>query len=199
MSKHFGQAVEDRRSIYAIGKKSPITDQEIQNIVEHSVKYVPSAFNSQSARAVILLGKEHDKLWENTRESLRKVVPEANFAATDEKIQSFQNGYGTILFYEDQAVVEYLQENYALYADNFPIWSLQSSGMLQFTVWAALEAEGLGVNLQHYTPLIEDQVRAELKLPDKWKLLAQMPFGLPLASPEEKNFAPIEDRVRVFS
>lgn len=199
MSKNFGQAVEERRSIYAISKESPISDEEIHNIVKHAVKYVPSSFNSQSARVVVLLGKQHDKLWDFTRETLRKIVPEENFEATDAKIGSFQSGYGTILFFEDQAVVEGLQEQFSLYKDNFPIWSLQSSGMLQFTIWTALEAAGLGANLQHYNPLIDEQVKAEWKISSKWKLLGQMPFGKPVTAPDPKEFAPIQDRVKLYS
>lgn len=198
MSSNFNQAVENRRSIYAIGKESPISDQEIQAIVEHAVKYVPASFNSQSARVVILLKEQHDRLWELTKETLRKIVPAESFAATEEKINSFKNGYGTVLFFEDQAVVEGLQNSFALYKDNFPIWSLQSSGMLQFTIWTALEEAGLGASLQHYNPLIDDQVKAEWGIPESWKLWAQMPFGKVLAPAGEKEFLPLEARVKVF-
>lgn len=199
MSKNFNEVIENRRSIYAIGKESPISQEEIREIVEHSVKYVPSAFNSQSARTVVLFGGQHDRLWDITKEELRKIVPAEAFSSTEEKINSFKSGYGTVLFFEDQAVVEGLQEQFALYKDNFPIWSLQSSGMLQFTVWSSLEAAGLGASLQHYNPLIDESVKAEWKLPDKWKLLSQMPFGKPLAPAQEKTFAPLDSRVKVFS
>lgn len=198
MSKNFKEVIENRRSIYAIGKESPISNQEIQEIVEHAVKYTPSAFNSQSSRVFVLFGGQHDKLWDITKEVLRKIVPEAAFASTEEKINSFKNGYGSILFFEDQAVVEGLQEQFALYKDNFPVWSLESAGMLQFNVWAALEAEGLGASLQHYNPLIDELVKAEWQVPEKWKLLAQMPFGKPLAQVQEKSFGPLEGRVKVY-
>lgn len=199
MSKNFKQAVEDRRSYYAISKESTISDQELQGIIEHAVKYVPSSFNSQSSRVVLLLGNNHDKLWDITKETLRKIVPEESFSSTEQKINSFKSGYGTVLFFEDQAVVEGLQKQFDLYKENFPIWSLQSSGMLQFTVWTALEAEGLGASLQHYNPLIDDQVKAEWKLPAEWKLLGQMPFGKPAAEPDAKEFAPLDSRVKIFS
>jgi predicted oxidoreductase (fatty acid repression mutant protein) len=42
-------------------------------------------------------------------EALRKIVPVEAFAPTEEKINSFKNGYGTILFYEDQDVILGLQ------------------------------------------------------------------------------------------
>ena len=198
MNNNFKLAYENRRSIYAIGKESRVSKEEISSIVNHAVQYVPSAFNSQSSRVVVLLGENHDKLWNITRETLRKMIPEGSFASTNEKMDAFQNGYGTLLFFEDQAVVEGLQEQFALYKDNFPIWSLQSSGMLQFTIWVSLEEAGLGASLQHYNPLIDDLVKAQWNLPDKWKLLAQMPFGNPKETPSEKEFSPLESRVKVF-
>lgn len=198
MKLEFNQAVENRRTYYGINKNSPISSEEIKGIVEHAVKYTPSPFNSQSARVVLLLGDQHDRLWELVRETLRAIVPESSFSNTSEKIDSFKNGYGTVLFFEDQAVVEGLQEQFALYKDNFPIWSLESSGMLQFVVWTSLEEAGLGASLQHYNPLIDDQVREEWDLPGKWRLRAQMPFGKPIADPGAKEFAPIEDRVKIF-
>lgn len=58
----------------------------------------PSAFNSQSARAVVLFHKDHDRLWDIVTEELRKIVPEDRFAATDVKMQAFKKAYGTVLF-----------------------------------------------------------------------------------------------------
>lgn len=197
--KDLKQMVENRRSYYAIDKKSPISDEKIREIVEHSVKYVPSPFNSQSSRVVLLLGENHDKLWDITRETLRKIVPAEGFGPTDEKMNGFQNGYGTILFFEDDEVVEGLQEQFPLYKDVFPVWSIQASAMLQYTIWISLEGEGLGASLQHYNPLIDDEVKEKWNLPSKWKLIAQMPFGTPLAEPGEKEFAPLDSRLKVFS
>jgi len=197
--KDFNQLVENRRSYYEIEKKSPVSDREIQDIIEHAVKYVPSAFNSQSARVVLLLGENHDKLWEITRETLRKIVPADSFDSTSAKIDGFKNGYGTVLFFEDEEVIENLQSQFSLYKDNFPVWSMQSSGMLQYTIWIALEGAGLGASLQHYNPLIDDEVKEKWNLPKKWKLIAQMPFGTPKNQPGPKEFAPLESRVKVFS
>ena len=76
-------------------------------------------------------------------------------------MNAFKSGYGTVLYFEDSEVVEELQEKFALYKENFPIWSQQSSGMLQFAIWTALEIEGFGATLQHYNPLIDEEVRKE--------------------------------------
>lgn len=199
MSNAFFDAVKNRRSIYAISKESPISDERIQEIVNEAVKHTPSSFNSQSARVVVLLGEQHDKLWNHTEDILRKIVNnEENFKSTAEKMESFRAGYGTVLFFEDTSVVAGLQQQFASYADNFPIWSEQSSGMLQFVVWTALELEGLGASLQHYNPIIDEAIVSEWGIPESWKLRAQLPFGKIAAPAGEKQFQPLEERVKVF-
>ena len=102
-------------------------------------------------------------------------------------MDSFKAGYGTVLFFEDEAIVKSLQEKFVAYAENFPIWSHQASGMHQLVVWTGLEAEGLGASLQHYNPLIDDEVKQEWNVPANWKLIAQMPFGNPTAHQVKKN------------
>ncbi|MDQ0193198.1 nitroreductase family protein [Paenibacillus wynnii] len=198
MQSNFFEAVKTRRSVYAISKESPISDAKIQEIVEEAVLHSPTSFNSQTSRAVVLLGEQHDKLWDITTETLRKIVPADQFEGTAQKMGSFKSGYGTVLFFEDQAVVKQLQENYAAYADNFPIWSNQSSGMLQFVVWTAFAEVGLGASLQHYNPLIDDEVKETWGIPAEWKLIAELPFGSIAAAPGPKEFQPIEQRVKVF-
>lgn len=192
------KAIENRRTFYAIGKESPVTNDEIQNIVEHAVTYVPSAFNSQSSRVVVLFDDQHDKLWDITKEILRSITPEDHFAKTEEKINAFRNGYGTVLFYEDQDTIEGLQNQFPLYKDNFPVWSQQSSGMLQFAVWTMLEEKGLGASLQHYNPLIDEEVSKQWNISKRWKLIAQMPFGKPLSQPDDKDFISLKDRIKIF-
>jgi len=198
MSKNFFTAVADRRSYYGISKESVVSDDRLKEIIEHAVKHTPSAFNSQSARVVLLLENQHDKLWDIAKEALRKIVPADKFSETEDKINSFKSGYGTVLFFEDNSVVESLQQQFALYKDNFPIWSQQSSGMHQFVIWTALEIEGLGASLQHYNELIENDVKKEWNIPENWKLIGQMPFGKPTSEPNEKEFKPLEDRIKVF-
>ncbi|MFC8685392.1 nitroreductase family protein [Brevibacillus porteri] len=199
MGKDFIAAVKDRRTYYGISKENVVSDERIKEIVQEAVKYTPSSFNSQSARVVVLLGAEHDKLWNITKETLRKIVPAENFGATEEKMNAFGSGYGTVLFFEDQSVIENLMQQFAAYKDNFPIWSEQSSGMLQYVVWTALEIEGFGASLQHYNPLIDEEVQQTWNLPSEWKLRAQMPFGKPTTQPGEKQFQPLEERVKFFS
>ncbi|MGM0603697.1 MAG: nitroreductase family protein [Bacillota bacterium] len=194
----FYEAIKNRRSIYNIGDKEIVSEKKIEEIVEYAVKHVPSAFNSQTGRIVLLFEEEHNKLWDICENSLREIVPEDKFASTEEKIDGFRSGYGTALFFEEMEIVKSLQERFPTYADNFPVWSDHSSGMLQYVIWTALEKEGLGASLQHYNELIVDQVKEEWDLPESWRMIAQMPFGNIVEGPDEKEFEPIEKRVKVF-
>ncbi|MGN1387661.1 MAG: nitroreductase family protein [Bacillus sp. (in: firmicutes)] len=196
--RDFYTVIKERRSIYGIKNESPISDEKIQEIVEFAVMHAPSAFNSQNTRAVLLLGEQSDQFWDITKETLRKIVPADAFSDTEAKMEMFKAGYGTVLFFEDMDIVKGLQEQFPTYADKFPIYSTQTLGSIQFIVWAALEAEGFGATLQHYQPLVDDEVKAKWNIPDSWKLAAQMPFGVPAALAGEKQFAPIEERVKVY-
>lgn len=198
MKQNFIDAVKARRSYYGISKENVTTDDRIKEIISEAVKYTPSAFNSQSSRVVLLLEKEHDKFWDITMESLRKIVPAEAFASTEEKINSFKSGYGTVLYFEDQNVVTGLQEQFPLYKDNFPIWSQQSSGMLQMVVWTALEDEGFGASLQHYGEVVDAATKAEWNLPENWKFIGQMPFGKPSFHPDPKQFNVEEAHIKFF-
>lgn len=198
MNKTLKNAVADRRSVYAVGKDKVIPDEELFEIISLAVQNAPSAFNSQSARVLVLLGKEHDRLWDFTKEILKGIVPPDKFPPTEKKLNSFQNGYGTILYFEDQDTVTGLQKSYPAYQENFPLWSLQSSGMLQYSLWMLLEEAGYGATLQHYNPLIDEKVKSTWHIPEQWKLIGEMPFGKPLAPPKEKSFLPLDERIKVF-
>ena len=126
-------------------------------------------------------------------------VPADQFEATEGRMNGFAGGYGTVLFFEDQDVIKGLQAKLPTFADNFPKWSQHSSGMLQFVIWTAFQKEGLrGFSTEHYNPLIDELVKEEWKLPESWELIAQMPFGNPTAPPGEKEFQPVEERVKFY-
>jgi predicted oxidoreductase (fatty acid repression mutant protein) len=192
------QALKTRRTQYALGKTLPLPKAEVAQLIQDAIKQSPSAFNSQSSRAVILFGADSDKFWGLVLTALRQVVPAENFGPTEAKIKGFAAGAGTVLFYEDQNVVKGLQEKFAAYAQNFPIWSEQASGMAQLAVWTALAAANIGASLQHYNPLVDDAAAAQWNTPASWKLRAMMPFGSNQAGFGDKAFMNDAERFRVF-
>ncbi|PHH60503.1 hypothetical protein CDD81_1593 [Ophiocordyceps australis] len=194
----FFQAVKTRRTIYNLNKTLPIPASRIQHLLEQTMLHTPSSFNSQSTRAVLLLGAEHDKLWALTLDTLRALVPSSTWSATEERIAGFARGAGTVLFFSDAATTSALQAKLPTYADRFPGWAEQSSAMHQQTLWTALELEGLGANLQHYNPLIDAEVAKTWGVPESWMLNAQLVFGGKGGEAGEKEFEPLEGRVKIF-
>lgn len=199
MTRNFKEAIKNRRTYYTISNSSPISNKEIEQIIEIALANVPSAFNSQTARIVLLLGKNHTKFWDITKEALKKIVPEESFKTTETKINDcFNCGYGTILFYEDEKIVKGLQHAFPAYQNKFPQWSDHTSGMHQFAIWTMLEDAGLGASLQHYNPLIDEAVAKEWHINPEWKLIAQMPFGSPTGKPGDKEIKPFDQRFLIF-
>ena len=96
MNKSIKDAVEYRRSVYQLQKKSPISDAQIQEIVTTALKTVPSSFNAQSTRLVVLLKDEHDKFWDIVRDILKAMVPEDKWESTAKRIGGFRGGYGSV-------------------------------------------------------------------------------------------------------
>ena len=56
MSDNFLALAKQRRTIYALGKALPVAEEEVIATIQEAIRQAPSAFNSQSSRALILLG-----------------------------------------------------------------------------------------------------------------------------------------------
>ncbi|WP_427927846.1 nitroreductase family protein [Acinetobacter guillouiae] len=195
----FLNQIKQRRTIYAIGRDLSLDQVKIEEIIKDAIKHSPSSFNSQSSRAVILFGDSHVKFWTIVLETLRKIVPAEAFEGTSGKINSFIVGAGSVLFYEDLSVIKALQEQFPLYADNFPVWSEHSTGIAQFATWTALAEAGIGASLQHYNPIVDEEVAATFDVPADWKLRAQLVFGSIEAPAGEKTFIDDATRFKTFN
>ncbi|KAJ5619761.1 hypothetical protein N7510_003745 [Penicillium lagena] len=198
------QLAEKRRTIYQLGRNSPVPDSKVEELVNAAILHIPSSFNTQSTRIVVLLNSEHEKVWDFAADAFGGLV--ASGAVSEEmfknqtlpKLQSFKKAYGTILFFEDPAHIKPFQEKFAAFAHHFEPWADHSNAMHQYFLWTGLEALGFGANLQHYNPLIDAAVAKEWNLPTEWRLVAQMVFGSPEAPAGEKTQKPLEERVKIF-
>ncbi|ROT35538.1 Nitroreductase [Sodiomyces alkalinus F11] len=194
----FLEYVKNRRTYYPLSKDISLSADQVDDIVKVAMQHVPSSYNSQSNRVVVLQGAHHEKLWDMISEVLRAVVPEEQWKSTAERMAWFKGAAGTILFFIDQDVVRGMQDRFPLYAEGFPGWAGQSAGMLQFALWTALEAEGLGANLQHYNPLADENIAAEWNVPRTWQLNAQLVFGGRTGETYPKESKPAEETVKSF-
>ncbi|WP_284879878.1 nitroreductase family protein [Acinetobacter variabilis] len=199
MSNQFLDLITKRRTIYAIGKNVEQSPEYLTDLIQNAIKQSPSSFNSQSSRAVILFNGEHEKFWGFVADKLKSYAKDEESAAkTTAKMATFAAGTGTVLFFEDQNVVKGLQEQFPSYAENFPIWAEHSTAIAQFSTWTALHTEGLGASLQHYNPIVDEQVHAEWDIPESWKLRAQLVFGSVEGEARAKDYLEDDQRFKVF-
>lgn len=158
------ELVKSRRTYYGLKAESPISDDAIERIVEDSVLHVPSSFNTQTSRVVLLLKEEHKKVWDIAMSAMEGLVAagvltqEAYEASTKPKLNAFRAAYGTVcifsswstgpigpanmifqianmkqvLFFVDYESLATIKEQFAIYADKFDPFALESNAMSQY-------------------------------------------------------------------
>lgn len=95
---------KNRRTIYKLGKTSPVSDSQIEELVNAAITHVPSSFNTQSTRLLVLLHQEHEKLWDIVIDMFGELVktgavPEELWKnQTLPKLKGMQAGVGTVCF-----------------------------------------------------------------------------------------------------
>ncbi|KAK2955443.1 putative Fatty acid repression mutant protein 2 [Blattamonas nauphoetae] len=199
MTTHTLDLLKQRRSIYALGRNVSIPNDKLITLIKECLRQSPTPFNNQSVRVVICLGAHHEKIWDTTTKILKDMSKdESKFAATQAKMDGFKAGFGTILFYNDETVVENFRKQFPPYEANFPIWAEQSQGIAQQSVWVALAEQKIGASLQHYNPLIDAKMTEFFEIPPHWTLRAEMVIGSIEAPAGEKSFLPEEQVFKVF-
>ena len=123
--------------------------------------------------------------------------PETFTRQTAPKIAAFRAAAGSILFYQDTDVVSDLQQRMPLYADTFPVSADKEFAMMQYAIWTTFAAAGIGANIQHYNPLIDEAIAQTWQIPAHWRLRSQMVFGGIAAPATEREYAPTEPRLRI--
>ena len=124
------EAIQARRTIYSLTNKSTISDARIKEIVEAAIMHCPSAFNVQSARAVILLREEHEKCWDMADAMLKKAMPEAAYQGLAPRVAGFKAAYGSVLWFEDQENLDLLKQKNAAIQHLIPECKLSRISLL---------------------------------------------------------------------
>lgn len=195
----FLENLRKRRSVYHLGKKVSYDKEVLVQFIKEAVYCCPSVYHSQSARVVILVQQSHEQFWIMVKEIQRQQMHEKAYEGVALKIDQCRAAYGTVLFFEDQEVIQKLQKLKPLQAEEFEVWSEQSSGMVQFAIWTLFASLGLGAALHHYNPSINAQVTQNYDLPPHWQLKAQMTFGSILSPADEKIRENESEVFRIFS
>lgn len=197
----FLDAVAARYSAYSLDdgiEEAGVSFDDVVETVRRIAPAVPSSYNSQTCRLIVLGGDDHRAFWSIVADVLRaKVDDEERFARTEAKLKGFSDAAGTILFYEDDAGTDALVEKYPSYRDAFPVWAEHGDAMMQYAVWTGLYDMGLAANIQHYNPIIDDRVREAFGVPEGLRLVCQMVFGRPMGDRPVKRRLSGEDMVSV--
>lgn len=195
----FVDQLKKRRSIDQLGKRVHSSQAYLSEIIQEAVRSCPSAYDSQTTCIVVLFADSHHQFWEIVKQVQRQHMPAHIYEGMEIKLNQCAAAYGTVLFYEDQAVIQQLQKKMPLNSEDFPVWSEQTSGMAQFAVWTTLADSGLGASLQHYNPLIDERVAEHFEIEKNWLLRAQLCFGSIEQTVEEKLQKPDQHRFKVFN
>lgn len=148
---------QDRRTHYKLLGKSPISDSDIATLVKNATKHVPTAWNTQSSRVVLLLKDEHKKVWDiaiSVIEGLVQAgaVPKEMFENyTKPKLEAFKAAYGTVschakfyfglfqpltssqvLLFVDYESLAATKEKFAIYADKVDTFALEANAMAEY-------------------------------------------------------------------
>ena len=70
--------------------------------------------------------------------------------------------------------------------------------MAQFAVWTALADSDIGASLQHYNPIIDEEIAKSFDIDENWKLRAQLVFGSIEQEIVEKPLIDYEQQFKVF-
>jgi uncharacterized protein len=96
------ELAKNRRTYYRLGSSSPVPDSKIEEIVQSAILHIPSAFNTQSTRLIVLLREEHEKLWDIVISTFGELVKTGTIPEdvwknqTKPKFEGFKAGYGTV-------------------------------------------------------------------------------------------------------
>lgn len=192
------ERLQRRQPVSMLGKKVHYSQSYLAEVIQLAIASCPLVYNTQTTCAVILFGQSHQEFWQLVQQVQRQEMPAHIFSSAVSKIQQCELAFGTVLFYQDQAVIKNLQKNVPLMAQYFPTWSEQANGMAQFATWMALADSGLGATLQHYQPSIEQCVAQHFQLNKEWKLTAQLVFGSIDAVSEQSESSANASQCKIF-
>ena len=194
----FVELVEKRRSIYALGTDSQYSKKEITDRVREVVKQVPSAFNSQTTRVVVLFDEANNKFWDHIYDVQKNVLEGEMWEMMSGIMTGSKNAIGTVLFFEDKEEVEKMPAQ----GVREEAYKQNNNANAQYAVWLALAEMDLGASLQHFNVGYEqgfDKATKEMfNLPESYEMLAQMPFGSVEQEAGAKEHIDADVQVKVF-
>lgn len=194
----FLDLVTKRRSVYALGANSEYSQKEIENRIREVVKQVPTAFNSQTTRVVVLFDEANNKFWDHIYDVQKDILEGGMKEWMSGVVAGAKNGIGTVLFFEDLDAVKQMPTQ----GTRTEAYKQNNNANAQYGVWLALTELNLGASLQHfnigYEQGFDKATREMFNLPETYEMIAQMPFGSIEQEISEKEHIDGNVQVRVF-
>lgn len=194
----FTDLVKERRTQYAIGNNTELSNEEIADRILEVAKEIPSASNSQTTRLAIVFGEDNIQLWDHILEVQKDVMPDEVWDMMSGVMEGAKGAVGTVLFFEDLDAVDKMPTS----PSRLEVYKQNNNANVQYATWLALTDLGLGGSLQHmnvgYEQGFDKSIKELLDLPERWELQAQMPFGSIEGEPGEKEYIADSERVRVI-
>lgn len=195
----FKDLQKKRRSTYVVGKNTDVSQDEIVAQIREIAKEVPTAFNSQTSRHVVLFNDQVEKFWSKIEDVQKEVLDADTWAAMGPVIQGSKNALGTVLFFEDRDAVS---NGIPAAAARQEAYKQNNAGNAQYAIWLGLTELGLGGSLQHfnvgYEQGFDSAIREMFDLPDSYELIAQLPFGSIEQEYDAKDYIDSEVEVQVI-
>ena len=193
----FTDLAKQRRTAYAIGKNTELSNKEIADRIREVAQQIPTAFNSQTTRLVVVFGEDNVKLWDHVLDVQKDVMEGDMWEMMSGVMQGAKAGVGTVLFFEDHNTIEStLGKN-----ERADVYKQHHNANAQYGIWLALTELGLGGSLQHmnigFEQGFDKSVKEMFGLPASYEMIAQMPFGSIEAEPNPKDHIDSNEQVRV--
>ncbi|WP_428910585.1 nitroreductase family protein [Niallia sp. Krafla_26] len=194
----FVELVEKRRSVYVLGTDSQYSKKEITDRIREVVKQVPTAFNSQTTRVVVLFDEANNKFWDHIYDVQKDILEGDMWDLMSGVMTGAKNGIGTVLFFEDLDAAKKMPTQ----GTRTEAYKQNNNANAQYAVWLALAEIGLGASLQHfnigYEQGFDKATREMFNLPETYEMIAQMPFGSVEQEIGEKEHIDADVQVKVF-
>lgn len=195
---NFLDLLKKRRSIYGLGQNTDLSQDQIEKLIRDTVKQVPTAFNSQTPRVVVLFDEANKKFWDHIYDVQKDVLEGDTWDMMSGVMMNAKEAVGTVLFFEDLDAVEQLPTQ----GDRTVAYKQNNNANAQYAVWLALAEVDLGASLQHfnvgYNEGFDKGTKELFNLPESYEMLAQMPFGSVEQEPGEKDHIDPNEQVKVF-
>ena len=194
----FLELAEDRRTIYALGKNTDLSQEEIEEQIRKVVKQVPTAFNSQTTRVVVLFDEANEKFWDHIYDVQKDVIQGEMWDMMSGVMVGAKDAVGTVLFFEDLDAVEQMPAQ----GVREEAYKQNNNANAQYALWLAFREMNLGASLQHfnvgYNHGFDKGTKEMFDLPESYEMLAQMPFGSIEQEVEAKDHIDTNEQVKVF-